>query len=67
MKKVKEMCRNIIIFLVAMGVSILPTILLRPKEEANTLFRQPEYWVISVFIAAIVTWQIVQGINNSKK
>ncbi len=67
MKKVKEICRNIIIFVVAMGVSILPTILLRTEEEVNTVFRQPGYWVISVFIAATATWQIVQWIKNSKK
>ena len=67
MKKVKAICRNIIIFVVAISVSILPTILIRTEEEVNTLFRQPEYWVISAFIAATVTWQIVQGINNSKK
>lgn len=67
MKKVKEICRNIIIFVVAMVVSILPTLLLRTEDEVNTLFQQPEYWVISAFIAATVTWQVVQGINNSKK
>ena len=67
MKKVKAICRNIIIFVVAIGVSILPTILLRTEEEVNTLFRQPGYWAVSVFIAATVTWQIVQWINNSKK
>ena len=67
MKKVKEICRNIIIFLLAMSASILPTELFRTEEEVSTLFRQPEYWVITVFIAVTVTWQILQGINNSKK
>lgn len=67
MEKVKAICRDIIIFLLAMGVSILPTLMFRPEDEINTLFRQPEYWVISAFIAAIVTWQVVQAINNSKK
>ena len=67
MKKVKEICRNIIIFVVAMSASILPTILFRTEEEVNTLFRQPEYWVITVFIGITVTWQIVQDIKNSKK
>ncbi len=67
MKKAKEICRNIIIFVVAMSASILPTILFRTEEEVNTLFRQPEYWVITVFIGITVTWQIVQDIKNSKK
>lgn len=67
MKKVKEICRNIIIFVVAMGVSILPTVMFRTEDEMTLLFRQPEYWVISAFIAAAVTWQVVQSINNSKK
>ncbi len=67
MKRVKEICRNIIIFMVAMGVTILPTLMFRTEEKMNILFRQPEYWVISAFIAAVVTWQVVQAINNSKK
>ncbi len=66
MKKVKEMCQNIIIFAVTMGISILPTLLFRTEEEMNILFQQPEYWVISVFIATIATKQVIQGINNSK-
>jgi hypothetical protein len=67
MKKLKAICSNIIIFVVAMGVCILPSLMFRTEDEMNTLFRQPEYWALSTFIAAIVTWQVVQAINNSKK
>lgn len=71
MKRVKETCRNIIIFIVAMGLCILPTLIfaliLGTKEQIITGFRQPEYWVFTAFIAVIATWQYVKDINNSKK
>ncbi len=65
MKKVKEICRNIIVFVVSMGVSILPTLIFKTEDAMNILFRQPGYWVMSAFIATIVTWNFVQFINNS--
>ncbi|MCI9177183.1 MAG: hypothetical protein HFJ28_01025 [Clostridia bacterium] len=62
----KKACRIIIIFMLAMGASILPTVLLKTKDEMNILFQQPKYWIITLFIAAIVTWQIVKATNDSK-
>ena len=65
MKKVKELCRSIIIFVVAMGMSvILPTLLLRTEDEIITLFQRPEYWVVSAFIAAVITWLLVRANSN---
>lgn len=67
MKKVKDICRNIAIFVAMVGVSLLPTAIFRTEDERNVLFQQSEYWAITVFIAAAVTWQVIQAINNSKK
>lgn len=67
MNKVKEVCRNIIIFFALFGANILPTLMYQTKDDMNALFRQPEYWVISVFIALLITWGVIQIINNSKK
>ena len=65
MKKVKELCRSFIIFVVAMGMSvILPTLLLRTEDEIITLFQRPEYWVVSAFIAAVITWLLVRANSN---
>lgn len=64
MKKAKKILRNIAIFVLMMGVSILPTLTFRTKDEINAFFRLPEYWIISAFIAAIAT--LVYAVSNSK-
>lgn len=66
MKKAKKICFNIITFVVTICVSVFPTLMFRTKEEINFLFRQPEYWIISVAIAMFVTWIAAQVINSKK-
>ena len=66
MEKVKKICRIILIFALAMGASILPTIMLCAEEQKNMLFRTPEYWVISAGLAAAITWKFIREIKNSK-
>ena len=67
MKKFKKICRSIIVFLLIIGISIVPTLIFRTRDEVKILFRKPEYWAISILISVIITWQVVQDMNNSKK
>ncbi len=67
MKKLKRGCRIVIIFMLLMSVSIVPTLLFRTKDEISSLFRQPAYWVITLSFAVFVTWQVVTAIEKNEK
>ena len=67
MKKAKRICRNILIFILMIGLSMVPTVIFRTKDEINILFRQPGYWIITAGIALVLTWQIIQVIKKYKK
>ena len=62
----KKIFRGIITFLAFMGISILPTLIFANEQDRNFMFHRPEYWIASVIIAAVASWQLMRD-NNSKK
>ena len=46
---------------------MISTAMFGTGEEMIIQLQKPGYWVIGACIAAIVTWEIAQAIDNSKK
>ena len=62
----KKIFRGIITFLAFLGISILPTLIFVDEQDRNFMLHRPEYWIASVIVAAVISWQFMQD-NNSKK
>jgi len=66
MKRMKKILCTISVFIGCMGISILPTILFRAKN-LYFFFRQPDYWIITVFLATAATYGLVQEMDDKTK